>query len=141
MARIDFTDTIGAASLASPYPAPANRFLAQQPDYAHIGPRSYPMGGGPAIGFRFRGDDLLTLRIPGLRLGTEHDTALRLKAHLLSSGATCSLVGENVAATTYTAYLAPGSDVTIEGPDEHNEYTFSATFANNGAGAMRFVYP
>jgi hypothetical protein len=71
---------------------------------------------------------------------TDLAIAYALKEHL-EAGGTVTLAGENVAGTTYTAFIAPGSKVAIEGPDEENEYAFRATLANSSAAAMLFAYP
>lgn len=145
MAQINWTDTTGAASLVSSYPAPANRFNSWTPHAIKIGEGATGLGDGVYYKFAFRTDYLVSFTFSGL---AESDAVLtllaRLEAHL-TGGGTCELETEDLNSRTYSeCCLVADDDFTLEMTDKQlKEYTLSLRVRNIAGSPSAFIieYP
>jgi hypothetical protein len=138
VAKIDFTDGTGAATLESATPSPGNRFRNWLPDDAPIGPSVPTLADATIHLWEFRKDYLASFEVPGLTM-SQLVIAGRLKIHLMSGGS-ITITTNDSAARVHTAKLAPGTVPTISGPDENWEYTFSMVARNTSSATMLCVY-
>jgi hypothetical protein len=134
MADITWTEGEGSEattlSLGSPRPDPANRFFEVVPDYQHIGPIKVALT--RAIhAFTFREDYTVSVVIKHLS-PTQLETALLLKAHLMTGGLV-TLNTDDVDGATYTnIQLAPGTTPDIANDDdERQHFSFSCVLADD----------
>ena len=139
MSSIQFTDTVGAATLESVVPDPGSRFQNWTPDVVEIADREVEFGSGISHQFAFRTDYVVSFQVPYL---TTHEftVALRLKRHLLGGG-TCTVNTEDNASRSYTCRLQPGTVPGVELVDRRlMEYAMSLQLLNTAAAVMLCDY-
>jgi hypothetical protein len=119
-----------AMSLGSPRPDPANRFFDVVPDYQHIGPIKTALDRS-IHAFTFREDYTVSVTIRHLS-PTQLETALLLKAHLMTGGLV-DLNTDDVDSATYEdIQLAPGTVPEIRNDDdERQHFSFSCVLADD----------
>lgn len=139
MAKIDFTDGTGAATLESLIAFPGNRFRNWVPASRPIGPGVPTLGTGEMHRWVFRTDHMASFEQPGLK-ASQLEIAARLCIHLLNGG-TITITTTDSASRVYTARMAPDSEPSISGPDAETwEYTFAMVALNTAATVMRCTY-
>lgn len=130
MASIQFTDSGGAVTLQSAWPAPANRFASWLPFARPIGEGAHELGTGKRHQFRHRTDYGAEFEIRGVA-NTDVDLALRLEAHLTSGGTVQVNTGDASSRVYMTCCLAPDGAFELSGPDPVTlEYTVRVTLLN-----------
>ena len=143
MASLDFTDATGATSLASAWPAPANRFRNWTPAARPIGEGAHALGDGRRYLFQHRVDYTATLEIAGIP-NTGLAVALRLMEHLWGGGFVQITTGDAASRVYATCGLAPDTEPELVFEDPQMlEYTFRATLLNLAATPihLRCEYP
>lgn len=139
MSSIQFTDGVGAATLQSAAPAPANRFANWNADREDINARDVAFGTGISYAFLYRTDYTAAFDVPYLAQ-SKLAVAMRLKAWLIQGGAVTVNTGDKDTAV-YTAYLKPGTTPTIVLADRVlMEYTMHLELKNNAAAPMTVNY-
>lgn len=139
MSSIAFVDSIGAASLQSPAPAPANRFQNWTADEDVIGDRDVVVGTGASYLFEFRRDYCAAFDLPYLK-AAQYAVALRLKEWLIAGGQVTVATADN-ASTSYTAMLRPGTTPSIQLTDRAlMEYTMHVELKNAADAPMTASY-
>ena len=139
MASIDFNDG-SAATLASSWPTPANRFRAWEPFSRPFGEGAAALGSGKRYQWAFRTDYGASFEIAGIA-NTDVDIALRLMAHLIEGG-TITVNTADVNTTSYSnCCLAPETmpELTLE-DRAMLEYTLKLTVVNLSGAAMLCEY-
>lgn len=136
---IDWTDSIGATSLANGRPSPADRFSEWTPGWRAIKHESVPIGTGDIESFEFREDFFTHFELRGIP-DTSHGLCLRLKRHLDRGGQVTVNTGDD-AAHVYTAKKLPGGEVTLR-PFNIQRRLFAMVFdlRNTAAGDMVCEY-
>lgn len=134
MASIQFTDSAGAATLQSSWPAPANRFRSWEPDSEEFGEAAHKLSDGQHHRFAFRTDYWVSLEIPGIA-NTDVDIALRFMRYIRSDGATCTVNTGDASSRSYaTCCLKPGTAPELRLEDRVMlEYVLSVTLLNVAA--------
>lgn len=145
MAQIQFTDSVGAATLRNGLPAPADRFAGWTPMTRPVGDVRHGLSTGTRYLFRYRTDYGVSFRleeIPARQTSGLYyvDIADRLVAHLLS-GDTCSVQPEDGTGTVYaTCGLLEGTTPTLELTDRGGLlYTLSLALVNLAGSPVRMV--
>src|SRR5688572_20707461 len=107
MAKIDFTDSIGSATLACSWPSgQARRFRTWEPFARPFGEGAHALSDGRRYQFRFRTDYGASFEIAGIA-NSDVDIALRLQEHLLGGGV-CEVTTDDLSSRVYTdCGLAP----------------------------------
>jgi hypothetical protein len=140
---IDFTDSIGSATLSNSKADGPDRFGSWTPWQMPVGPKANSLATGQLYRWTHRTDY-------GARFELRHipnsslDVAMRLIAHL-ENGGTCTVNTGDASARTYTTCgLAPDADLggALSMSDPKTiEYTLSLSLINLGAAQMLCVYP
>lgn len=134
MAYLQFTDTVGAATLDNGLRTVAggvaSRFSSWTPRNIPVGARETALGTGQLYLFRFRTDYSASFSIEHIPMASL-DIVARLIEHL-SRGGTCAVYTEDNASRSYTTCgLAPGTDITVQ-PEDRSEqwYRLDLTLIN-----------
>ena len=128
MGYIAFNDG-AAANVISSSPAPMTRFLGWKPKNNPVGPRHHALGTGIPYKIKLRDEQLASFSIVAIAR-VDLDIPLRFQQHA-EQGGVFTVYTEDTSARVYTCYLAEGSTVSIDGPDENYEYSLSLTVMNN----------
>jgi hypothetical protein len=137
MASIDFND--GAArTLSNGLSGAFGRFRAWLPSAPFVGARHHALGSGTPYAYQFRPDDVASFAIEELTAAML-DTATRLQRHLRNAGV-ITINTTDSANRVYTATLAEGGDVTLEGPNQYYRYTLKLTVRNTAAAPLLCTY-
>jgi hypothetical protein len=133
MAEISWIDSTGAATLASSWPAPADRFRNWQPTSRDFADHATGLGSGQRYAWSYREDYGASFEIPGIA-NTDVDLALRLQKHL-EGGGIVEVETEDESTNTYsTCGIYPGTEVEIVLEDRAMlEYTVRLTVLNRAA--------
>ena len=133
MPKIDFTDVLGAATVQSGWPTPANRFANWVPNARPIGEGANALGDGRRYLFEFRVDNTAAFEIPGIP-HTDLDIVLRLCAHLVGGGF-CAVTTDDTLASIYSECgLAPDTEPELSFSDRPTlEYTLRLTLLDVSA--------
>jgi hypothetical protein len=136
MASIQFTDGVGAVTLQSAWPSPANRFATWRPFARPIGEGAHALGTGMRYQWVFRTDYGAAFELRGIA-NTDVDLAMRLQAHLISGG-TITVNTADLGSRSYaTCCLAPDAEVELDGPDPVTlEYTVRLTVIDVSAAPV-----
>lgn len=132
-ASIEFTDSIGTASLSNIVNLPS-RFNAWTPNRTPIGPEVGNLGTGVITRPLYRTDTTVSLEVNPVQ-GDSLPVALRLKLHLMKGG-TVTLTSDNFLASTLfpQCVIAPGTTPSLKLTDrEMLEYTFSCVLKASGS--------
>jgi hypothetical protein len=114
VAQIQFTDSVGAATLRNGHPAPGDRFAGWTPVHNPIADAVVALGTRATHSFRFATEYGALFRLEHLPMrqtsGVYYvEIAARLVAHLVDGG-TCSVQPEDGSGTVYaTCGLLPGT--------------------------------
>lgn len=138
-AGIEFTDSSGVPRfLTSSRPSHGGKLRGFLPDSNRIGPEREVLADGSVYRETFRTDPTASFAIVGL--GPEQlETAQLCKLHF-DDGGTATLVTDDAAGRGYTIRRAPGTRISITGPDDDYEYTFSMVALNTAGAPMLCVY-
>lgn len=124
---IQFTDSVGSATLACSWPVPFDRFRNWVPFSRPIGEGANALAEGRRYQFQFRTDHGVRFEMPGI-LNTDVDIALRLMAHLIGGGLVTVNTGDASSRSYASCGLAPGTEPELTLEDRQLlEYTFAAT--------------
>lgn len=138
-AGIEFTDESSVLRfLTSSRPSPANHLRGFLADAMPIGPARHVLADAALHRERFRTDRMATFAIEGLT-ADQLEIAQLCKLHF-ENGGTGTLYTDDAAGRTYAIRKAPDTSISISGPDEDYEYTYSMTALNTGSSPMVCVY-
>lgn len=131
-AKIDFTDTTGAATLECKWPiTSARRFQNWQPYTRPVGEHAHELGTGRRHMWPHRSDRMASFEIAGIP-NTDTDIAQRLIDHLLQGG-TCAVDTGDGVHTYSECGLAPDTAPELVLDDRVTlEYRFRVTLINLG---------
>lgn len=140
--RITFTDTVGAAILTNGKTSPGDRFAGWTPDSQPVGESAAAQSGGAITFMRFRDDYGAKFSLPAIP-STGASSALsiadRLRRHLIMGGQ-CVVETGDVASSSYTCSLKPGTTPTLEMTDSENiEYTLTLHLINAAGSPVQMV--
>lgn len=128
--NIQFTDSIGSATLASSWPTPFDRFRNWVPSSTPIGERAHSMADGRRYQFQFREDHGVRFEIAGIR-NTDADIALRLMSHLIGGGLVTVNTGDASSRSYASCGIAPETEPELTLEDRQLlEYSFALSLIN-----------
>lgn len=139
MAQIQWTDTIGAATLTNSKPSPGNRFRGWTPFGGIKGAEEEALGTGQLFTFSFRDEYLVAFAIEAIPRSAMA-LMLRLQRHL-AKGGTVSVQTEDSSSRTYaTCCSVKGQPAQIQLSDQQSlEYTMTFTLRNVAESPTDFI--
>jgi hypothetical protein len=143
-ARLTFTDDVGAATLQSDWPSPADRFGNWTPIKRPVGDSANRLSDETLYMFRTSWRYGASFEIRGLGMGAAAGSALdiadRLIAHLLNGGS-CAVFTEDKLSSSYaTCGLMPGVAPSLQQTDARSiEYTISLSLINLAGSPVQMI--
>lgn len=128
--KIDWTDSVGAASLSNGKAVPMDRLSAWTPTSKPIGPGETAVGTGQRYVFPFRFDHTASFEIRDIP-NTSMALMLRLEEWLLRGGQVSVTTGDSLSSVYATCSLCPDTVPQITQSDSRELlYTFAVTLLN-----------
>jgi hypothetical protein len=124
MGYMDFTDSAGNAQVTNGLTLEGRRFANWVPTVVRVSDRRTVLGTGKTYEYVYRTDYVASFQIEHLK-ATDMATVMRWKIHAMK-GCEFVVATEDDASRTYTCWLRPDTEPTIELTDRTNiEYTLS----------------